>query len=592
MRLGQLDLGDGIVEFRHGRTGDRVHRVGAIDGDRSDRAIEGEFHVGIACHFGERIRFRVVANGDDNSLRSECGLPIEPFYGPSAQVADYAEHVADPGTFPFTRGNFPGGYRDRLWTFRQYSGFGTAEWSNERYKLLLSKGGTGLSVATDLPTQLGYDSDNPEVEEEVGRVGVALDTLADAEILFDGIALDKVSTSWTINGTAAIMLAFYIAVGDKQGVPREQLRGTIQNDILKEYVARGTWIWPPEPSIRLIADTIEFCAEHVPKFNAISVAGAHFRDAGASAAQEMAFTLQDAVTYCDAIVERGRMTIDEFAPQISFFFYTHNDFFEEIAKYRAGRRRWAQIVRERYGAKLEKSSHFRFGVVCGGWTLQAQQPSNNIVRVAYQAMAAVLGGTQSMFTAAWDEPFALPTEESTTLALRTQQVLAHETGITRTVDPLGGSYFVESLTDAMETEVVAIMAGLEERGGMVQAIEDGYVQRLISEEAARVQRLIESGERRIVGVNCYESDEQRPSVAGLELDEAARAKQAQRLAEVRRTRDMAAVRSTLAALRTASQGTDNLMPSLIDCVKAYCTVQEITDTLKDVWGEYKEPIVF
>ena len=341
------------------------------------------------------------------------------------------------------RGNHPGGYRDKLWTFRQYSGFGTAEWSNERYKLLLKEGGTGLSVAADLPTQIGYDSDDPDVEEEVGRVGVALDSLADAEILFRDIPLDRISTSWTVNGTAAIMLAFYVAVGGKQGVPRAKLRGTVQNDILKEYVARGTWIWPPAPSIRLIADSIEFCAEEVPRYNAVSVAGAHFRDAGANAAQEMAFTLQDAVTYCDEIVGRGRMTIDQFAPQVSFFFYTHNDFFEEVAKYRAGRRHWAQIVRDRYGAQEASSSMFRFGVVCGGWTLQAQQPQNNIVRVAYQAMAAVLGGVQSMFTAAWDEPFALPTEESTTLALRTQQILAHETGVTRTVDPLGGSYFVE-----------------------------------------------------------------------------------------------------------------------------------------------------
>ncbi len=315
--------------------------------------------------------------------------------------------IGNPGEFPFTRGNHPGGYRDKLWTFRQYSGFGTPEWSNERYKLLLKEGGTGLSVAADLPTQIGYDSDDPEVEEEVGRVGVALDSLADAEILFRDIPLDQISTSWTVNGTAAIMLAFYVAVGGKQGVARSKLRGTVQNDILKEYVARGTWIWPPTPSIRLIADSIEFCADEVPRYNAVSVAGAHFRDAGANAAQEMAFTLQDAVTYCDEIVGRGRMTIDQFAPQVSFFFYTHNDFFEEVAKYRAGRRRWAHIVRDRYGAQEASSSMFRTGVVCGGWTLQAQQPHNNIVRVAYQAMAAVLGGVQSMFTAAWDEPFAL-----------------------------------------------------------------------------------------------------------------------------------------------------------------------------------------
>ena len=399
----------------------------------------------------------------DGELTTEAGITVERSYGPEDLDPARLDEIGAPGEYPFTRGNHPGGYRDRLWTFRQYSGFGTAEWSNERYKLLLKEGGTGLSVAADLPTQIGYDSDDPDVEEEVGRVGVALDSLADAEILFRDIPLDAISTSWTVNGTAAIMLAFYVAVGGKQGVPRAQLRGTVQNDILKEYVARGTWIWPPTPSIRLIADSIEFCAEEVPRYNAVSVAGAHFRDAGANAAQEMAFTLQDAVTYCDEIVSRGRLTIDEFAPQVSFFFYTHNDFFEEVAKYRAGRRRWAHIVRERYGAKEASSSMFRTGVVCGGWTLQAQQPHNNIVRVAYQAMAAVLGGVQSMFTAAWDEPFALPTEESTTLALRTQQILAHETGVTRTVDPLGGSYFVESLTDAMEEKIVGIMADLEAR---------------------------------------------------------------------------------------------------------------------------------
>jgi methylmalonyl-CoA mutase, N-terminal domain len=518
--------------------------------------------------------------GDERELTTEAGLVVERSYGPE-HLDGNLERIGTAGEFPFTRGNHPGGYRDKLWTFRQYSGFGTAEWSNERYKLLLKEGGTGLSVAADLPTQIGYDSDDPEVEEEVGRVGVALDSLADAEILFRDIPLDRISTSWTVNGTAAIMLAFYVAVGNKQGVPRAQLRGTMQNDILKEYVSRGTWIWPPTPSIRLIADSIEFW-----------VAGAHFRDAGANAAQEMAFTLQDAVTYCDEIVGRGRMTIDQFAPQVSFFFYTHNDFFEEVAKYRAGRRRWAQIVRERYGAQEASSSMFRTGVVCGGWTLQSQQPHNNIVRVAYQAMAAVLGGVQSMFTAAWDEPFALPTEESTTLALRTQQILAHETGVTRTVDPLGGSYFVESLTDAMEEKIGGIMADLEARGGMVRCIEDGYVQRLIADESAAVQRKIDSGERVIVGVNKYESDQPAPELAPPEMDETARKVQLDRLAEVRRTRNTRAAVAALAKLRDAAQGDANLMPHLVECVEEYCTVGEITKELKDVWGEYQQPTVF
>jgi methylmalonyl-CoA mutase N-terminal domain/subunit len=529
---------------------------------------------------------------DDPVFTTEAGLVVNRSYGPDDLGPGHDERVGKPGEFPFTRGIHPGGYRDKVWTFRQYSGFGTAEWSNERYKLLLSKGGTGLSVAADLPTQIGYDSDDADVEEEVGRVGVALDSLADAEILFRDIPLDRISTSWTVNGTAAIMLAFYVAVGDKQGVPREQLRGTVQNDILKEYVARGTWIWPPTPSIRLIADSIEFCAEEVPRFNAVSVAGAHFRDAGANAAQEMAFTLQDAVTYCDEIVQRGRMTIDEFAPQVSFFFYTHNDFFEEIAKYRAGRRRWAHIVQERYDAQKPSSAMFRTGVVCGGWTLQAQQPHNNIVRVAYQAMAAALGGVQSMFTAAWDEPFALPTEESTTLALRTQQILAHETGITRTVDPPGGSYFVESLTDAMEDEIVAIMADLERRGGMVRCIEDGYVQRLIADESAAMQRKIDTGERVIVGVNRYESDQPAPDLVPPVMDDAARKVQLDRLAEVHRTRNSRAALAALSELRTAALGDDNLMPRLVECVEQYCTVGEITNELKDVWGEYQQPTVF
>src|SRR5947199_959621 len=419
----------------------------------------------------------------DGTVRSESGVPLDASYGPDDLPP--AESLPPPGVFPFTRGNFADGYRGRLWTIRQYSGFGTPEESNERYRYLLDQGATGLSVAFDLPTQCGYDSDHPDVEEEVGRVGVAVDSLADAEILFDQIPLDAVSTSMTINGTAAILLAFYVAVGEKQRVDRAKLRGTIQNDILKEYVSRGTWIWPPRPSLRLIADTIEFCAQEVPRFNAISVAGAHFRDAGANAAQEMAFTLMDGITYCDEVVSRGRMTIDEFAPQVSFFFYTHGDFFEEIAKYRAGRRRWARIVKERYGAKNEKSCMFRVGCVSGGASLYAPQAHNNIVRIAYEAMASVLGGVQSMFTAAWDEPFALPSEESATLALRTQQILAYETGVARTVDPLGGSYYVEALTDAMDERIGAIMAELESFGGMDRVIEDSHLQRLIADESER-----------------------------------------------------------------------------------------------------------
>jgi methylmalonyl-CoA mutase N-terminal domain/subunit len=523
-------------------------------------------------------------------LTTDSGLPVAPLYGRDDVVADA---VGEPGAFPFTRGNFSGGYRDKLWTFRQYSGFGTAEESNQRYKYLLSQGGTGLSVALDLPTQCGYDSDDPDIEEEIGRVGVAVDSLADAEILFDGIPLDQISTSFTINGTAAIVLALYVAVGEKQGVPRAKLRGTIQNDILKEYTSRGTWIWPPAPSLRLIGDTIEFCAEEVPRFNAISVAGAHFRDAGANAAQEMALTLQDGVTYCDEVVARGRMSIDDFAPQISFFFYTHGDFFEEVAKYRAGRRRWAQIVRERYAAKNPKSAMFRFGCVCGGASLYAPQAQNNMVRVAYEAMASVLGGVQSMFTAAWDEPFALPTEESTTFALRTQQILAYETGVARTVDPLGGSYYVEALTDAMEARIAEIMADLEAQGGMVDAIESGYVQRLIAEEAYRSQLRLESGERVVVGVNRFESKEAPPDTEGYELDAANRVRQLDRLARTKRSRDAARARAALRELERGARATDqNLMPVLIECVKAYCTVGEMVTVLKNEWGEFSQPQAF
>ena len=530
----------------------------------------------------------MAGNGE---VRSEAGIPLAPSYGPADLPP--AAAIPPPGTFPFTRGNFPDGYRGRLWTIRQYSGFGTPEESNARYRYLLEQGGTGLSVALDLPTQCGYDSDHPDVEEEVGRVGVALDTLADAEILFDGIPLDRISTSFTINGTAAILLAFYVAVGEKQGVDRAQLRGTIQNDILKEYVSRGTWIWPPRPSLRLIADTIEFCAQEVPRFNAISVAGAHFRDAGANAAQEMAFTLMDGITYCDEVMARGRMTIDEFAPQVSFFFYTHGDFFEEIAKYRAGRRRWAHIVRERYGAQEDRSCMFRVGCVAGGASLYAPQAHNNIVRVAYEALASVLGGVQSMFTAAWDEPFALPSEESATLALRTQQVLAYETGVTRVADPLGGSYYVEALTDEMEARVVEIMDDLERRGGMVKAVEEGYLHRLISEEAARVHHAIDCGERPVVGLNRFQADEEPPEVEGYEMDEKGRLRQLERLAEVKRTRADGDVRATLAALGDGADRDDvNLMPLLVDCAKAYCTVGEMVDVLKDRWGEFQQPAVF
>jgi len=530
---------------------------------------------------------------DGESRHTDGGIPLDRFYGPTGDDPEYDRKVGDPGEFPFTRGNHPGGYADRLWTFRQYSGFGSAEDSNARYRYLLASGGTGLSVALDLPTQCGYDSDDPEVAEEVGRVGVAVDTLRDVETLFHDIPLDRVSTSFTINGTAAILLAMYVAAGIRQGHRPSALRGTIQNDILKEYASRGTWIWPPRPSLRLIADTIEYCAREVPKFNAISVAGAHFRDAGATAAQEMAFTLQDGVTYVEEVLARGRMSIDEFAPQVSFFFYTHGDFFEEIAKYRAGRRVWARIVRERFGAKDDSSCMFRVGCVCGGASLYGPQARNNTVRVAFEALAAVLGGVQSMFTAAWDEPFALPSEESTTLALRTQQILAYETGVARVADPLGGSYFVEALTDAMEERIVGIMADLDHQGGMVKAIEDGYVQALIADEAYRRQQAIESGAHPVVGVNRFVTADDPPEVQGYEMDEASRERQLQRLAAVKRERDGRAAAGCLRTIRSlAADPSANLMPALIEAVGAYCTVGEISAELRDAWGEFVQPVVF
>ncbi|WP_460071441.1 methylmalonyl-CoA mutase family protein [Streptomyces sp. YKOK-I1] len=523
-----------------------------------------------------------------NDDTTASGIPLKPVYGPGDRRAE----PPAPGVFPFTRGNYPTGYRGRTWTLRQYSGFGTPEESNRRYRYLLDQGGTGLSVALDLPTQCGYDSDDPEYTDEVGRVGVAVDTLADAEILFDTIPLDRVSTSFTINGTAAILLALYVAAAEKRGIPRARLTGTIQNDILKEYASRGTWIWPPEPSLRLIADTVEFCAAEVPRFNAISVAGAHFRDAGATAVQEMAFTLADGVTYCETVLARGRLTIDEFAPQISFFFYTHGEFFEEIAKYRAGRRRWATLVRERFGAKTDKAGMFRFGCVAGGASLYAPQARNNTVRVAYEALASVLGGVQSMFTAAWDEPFALPSEESATLALRTQQILAHETGVTKVADPLGGSYFVEALTDATEERIERVMADLEAHGGMVRCIEDGYLQGLIADEAWRLHRAVDSGERPVVGVNRFTADEPPPDLAAYELDAEGRERQRKRLARVKAERGAADVRARLTELKRAAEGDANLMGPLIDCATSYCTVGEMAGALREVWGEFRQPVVF
>ena len=522
--------------------------------------------------------------------RTSSGLEVAMLHVPEdvAQL-DYQRDLGDPGQYPFTRGIQPTMYRGRLWTMREYAGLGTAEESNARYKYLLAQGQTGLSVAFDLPTQLGHDSDDPRVAEEVARLGVAVDTLADMETLFDGIPLDRISTSFTINATAAIILAMYLAVAEKQGVPWEKVTGTLQNDILKEYAARGTWIYPPVPALRLIADTIEYCAQVAPRFNPISIAGAHFRDAGATAVQELAYTLADAIAYVEQVLRRG-MDIDSFAPQLSFFFYTHNDFFEEVAKYRAGRRLWARIMKERFGARNPRSQMFRCAVVCGGSTLTAAQPLNNVVRVAYQALASALGGVQSVFTCAYDEGYAIPTEESQTLALRTQQVLAYETGVTNTVDPLGGSYFVESLTDRMEQEASGIMERIERLGGMVECIQKGIVQREILEEAYRQQKRLESGEKVVIGVNRYQGPEAGQGLKLYRMSPEVQRKQLERLARVKAARNACAVTAALADLRSAALGDANLMPHLLAAVKEYATVGEMVSVLRGVFGEFKEPV--
>jgi methylmalonyl-CoA mutase N-terminal domain/subunit len=521
---------------------------------------------------------------------TSSGLEVKGLYTPE-DVRDihYDTDIGLPGQYPFTRGIQPTMYRGRLWTMREYAGLGTAEESNARYRFLLSQGQTGLSVAFDLPTQMGYDSDDPRVAEEVARLGVAIDTLADMETLFDGIPLDRISTSFTINATAAIILAMYLAVAESQGVPTDRITGTLQNDILKEYAARGTWIFPPEPSLRLIVDTIQYCAQHAPRFNPISIAGAHFRDAGATAVQELAYTLADGIAYVEHVLARG-LDIDTFAPQLSFFFYTHNDFFEEVAKYRAGRRLWARLMKERFGAKNPRSQMFRVAVVCGGSTLTAAQPLNNVVRVAYQALSSVLGGVQSVFTCAYDEGYAIPTEESQTLALRTQQVLAYETGVTNTVDPLGGSYFIEALTDRMEVEALAIIQRIERVGGMVQAIQKGLIQREILEEAYRQQKRLEKGEKVVIGVNRYQTSESHQDLKLYRMDPELYQRQLARLGRVKAGRDAAAVSRTLAELKAAAQGQENLMPYLLAAVKEYATVGEMVATLREVFGEFQEPV--
>ena len=502
-----------------------------------------------------------------------------------------AEALGMPGFYPYTRGIHPTGYRGRLWTMRQFAGFGSAKDTNERYKFLLAHGQTGLSVAFDFPTLMGYDSDHPRSEGEVGKCGVAISSLADMETLFDGIPLDEVSTSMTINGPAVILYCFYIAAAEKKGIDSRALRGTIQNDILKEYMAQHAWVYPIEPALRLIVDCFEWSAEHAPQWNTISISGYHIREAGATAAQELAFTLADGFTYVERGIARG-LDVDSFAPRLSFFWDIHNDFFEEIAKLRAARRIWARHMRDRYGAKDPKSLIMRFHSQTAGVTLTAQQPMNNVVRVAYQAMAAVLGGTQSLHTNSMDETLALPTEESVQVALRTQQVLAFETGVPNVLDPLGGSFYVETLTTELEREAESLFEQIEEVGGVVRGLETGWLQRKIAESSARQQWEIEQHRRVIVGVNEFVTDEPELRIELLKISEETEREQRSRMAKMRAERDGELVERRLKALRDAAGTSENLMPYILDAARAYCTLYEIRAAMETVFGAYREPVFF
>lgn len=503
---------------------------------------------------------------------------------------DYAHDLGMPGMFPFTRGVQPTMYRGRLWTMRMFAGFGTPEQTNQRFKFLLSQGQTGLSTAFDFPTLMGYDSDSPRALGEVGMCGVAVDSLRDMEVLFDGIPLDRVTTSMTINGPAIVLLAFYIALADKRGIARSKIGGTVQNDCLKEFIAQHAWLVPPRPAMRMVADSIEFCASEVPRWNTVSISGYHIREAGATAAQELAFTLADGLAYVRHALERG-MDVDAFSPRLSFFFDVHNDFFEEIAKFRAARRMWARFMRDRFGAKSRASLKLRTHAQTAGVALTAQQPYNNVVRVALQALAAVLGGTQSLHTNSLDETYALPTEEAATIALRTQQIIAEESGVTGTIDPLAGSYFVEWLTHKLEQDAMAIIEHIDSLGGMVEAVEKGYPQREIAASAYRFQRQLEAGERVMVGVNKYTQHEDA-KIPLLRIDESVQRAQCDALARVKASRDESQVKQCLEEIRTAAQGTKNLMPSIIEAAKAYCTEQEICDVFRAVFGSYSDPAEF
>ncbi|UMZ73489.1 acyl-CoA mutase large subunit family protein [Natranaerofaba carboxydovora] len=520
-------------------------------------------------------------------FETPSGISVDSLYLPIGDnQVDYVNDLGFPGEFPYTRGIQPTMYRGRLWTMRQYAGFASAEETNKRFRYLLEQGQTGLSVAFDLPTQIGFDSDHAMAKSEVGKVGVAIDSIEDMERLLYQIPLDKVSTSMTINSPAAVLLAMYIAVAEKQGVSPDKLRGTIQNDILKEYVARGTYIFPPEESMRLITDVIEYCSQEVPNWNTISISGYHIREAGSTAIQEIAFTLANGLEYVKAAIDSG-LEVDKFAPRLSFFFNSHLDFIEEIAKFRAARRLWAKLMKERFGAEDERSLRLRFHTQTAGCTLTAQQPNNNIVRVAMQALAAVLGGTQSLHTNSRDEALSLPTEESVQIALRTQQIIAHESGVTDTPDPFGGSYYLESLTDKLEDEAVKLINKIDELGGVPQAIEKGFIQKEIQDSSFKWQKAVEEKERVIVGVNEYQTEEEEKDLDTLEVDQEVSNRQEKHLKELREKRDNDKVNTSLEKLKEAAKGEDNLMPYIKDAVKSYATLGEICGTLREVFGEYE-----
>jgi len=524
-------------------------------------------------------------------FKTASGFEVDRIYTPEDVNIDYEEKLSYPGVYPFTRGVYPTMYRGRLWTMRQYAGFGTAEETNERYRYLLEQGQTGLSVAFDLPTQIGYDSDHPMALGEVGKVGVAIDTLEDMEILFSGIPLDRVSTSMTINSTAAQILSMYIAVAESQGVDRKILRGTVQNDMLKEYIARGTYIFPPEPSLRLATDIIMFCAKEVPKWNSISISGYHMEEAGATPVQEVAFTLADGIEYVQRVIDRG-MNVDEFAPRLSFFFSAGNNLLEEVAKFRAARRLWARIMKDRFNAKNPRSMMLRFHVQTAGCTLTAQQPENNIIRVTLQALAAVLGGAQSLHTNSFDEALSLPTEKAVRIALRTQQIIAEESGVADVADPLGGAYYLEWLTDEIEEEAMKYIEKIDEMGGVIKAIEDGYIQREIQRSAYEKQKAIDEGELVVVGVNKYRIDEEIKAEI-LRIDEEVVRKQIERTKKFRENRDKSRVGEAIEKLKKAAEREDeNLVPYILEAVKAKATLGEMTDALREVFGEYVAPQIF